>query len=134
MGGRIVSSAWRRPGGDAQLRSQPLRTGRRRRSVMTIRALAMPWALSGERTYCLPGSLIVTLALGEAPETIPSLYDVRRGHARPATALDGGAIDRIVRHFAGDATLVARVHSSAASWRHPGQRHRGFDAAEQISG
>ncbi|MFM0631237.1 S8 family peptidase [Paraburkholderia xenovorans] len=101
---------------------------------MTIRALAMPWALSGERTYCLPGSLIVTLALGEAPETIPSLYDVRRGHARPATALDGGAIDRIVRHFAGDATLVARVHSAAASWRHPGQRHRGFDAAEQICG
>ena len=101
---------------------------------MTIRALAMPWASSGERTYCLPGSLIVTLALGEAPDAIPSLYDVRLGHATPATALDGGAIDRIVRHYAGDTTHIARVHTAAASWRNPGKRHCHFDAAEQMSG
>lgn len=100
---------------------------------MTIRSLAMPWAASGERTYCLPGSLIVTLALGEAPDAIPSLFDVRRGHAMPATALDGGAIDRIVQHYAGEARF-ARVHAAAASWRNPGRRHCQFDAVEQMSG
>jgi subtilisin family serine protease len=100
---------------------------------MTIRSLAMPWAAPGERTYCLPGSVIVTLALGEAPDSIPSLFDVRRGHSMPATALDGGAVDRIVRHYAGE-THIARVHAAAASWFNPGRRHCHFDAAEQVSG
>lgn len=100
---------------------------------MTIRALAMPWAASGERTYCLPGSVLVTLALGEAPDEIPSLFDVRRGHAMPVTALDGGPVDRIIKRYAGD-TRVARVHAAAASWRSPGQRHCNFDAVEQMTG
>jgi len=100
---------------------------------MTMRALAMPWAAPGERTYCLPTSVLVTLALGEAPEAVPSLIDVRRAHAAPATALDGGAIDRIVKRYAGDAR-VARVHAAAASWNMPGRRHRHFDALEQTSG
>ena len=100
---------------------------------MTIRSLAMPWAAPGERTYCLPGSVLLTMALGEAPDEIPCLADVRRGHAMPVTALDRGAIDRIVRHYAGE-THVARVHAAAASWGNPGHRHRHFDAAEQASG
>jgi subtilisin family serine protease len=100
---------------------------------MTIRPLAMPWAISGERTYCLPGSLLLTLVLGEAPDDVPSLFDVRRGHAMPATALDGGPIDRIIDRFAGE-THVARIHAAAASWRKPGRRHCGFDAVEQMTG
>ncbi len=100
---------------------------------MTIRSLALPWAAPGERTYCLPGSVLMTLALGEAPDAIPSMFDIRRGHSMPATAIDGGAVDRIVRRFAGD-THIARVHAAAASWFTPGKRHCHFDEVEQMSG
>lgn len=100
---------------------------------MTIRALAMPWAAPGDRVFSLPGSLLVTLALGEAPDAIPSLFDVRRGRAQAATKIDGGAVDRIIRHYAGE-TKVARIHAAAASLASPGRRHCRFDAAEEVSG
>ncbi|MBN3760738.1 S8 family serine peptidase [Burkholderia sp. Ac-20365] len=83
--------------------------------------------------YCLPGSFLLKMELGEAPDNVPSLFDVRGGHARAAPKLDGGPIDRIVRHFAGD-TAVARVHVAAASLGSPGRRHCRFDTAEQVSG
>jgi subtilisin family serine protease len=100
---------------------------------MTIRSLAMPWAAAGERTYCLPGSLLVTLALGEAPDDAPAMVDVRHGHAKAMETLDGGAIDRIVSHYAGG-VRAARVHSAAQSIGLPGRRHCNFNAAEQTSG
>lgn len=100
---------------------------------MNIRKLAMPWAPSGARTYCLPTSLLVTLVLGEAPESIPSLLDVRHGHARAVAGVDGGALDRIVKRYAG-AVRIARVHSAKASWHRQGQRHARFDSSEHTSG
>jgi subtilisin family serine protease len=100
---------------------------------MTIRRLAMPWAASGERTYCLPNSVMVKLALGEAPEATPARTDVRRGVQPAANALDGGAIDRIVKRHAGD-VRACRLHASAANALAVGRRHLGFDEAEQVTG
>ena len=100
---------------------------------MTIRALAMPWAIPGDRVYSRPRDVLVTLALGEDPANIPSVFDVRRGRARPPENLDGGPIDSIVRRYAGGAR-VARVHVAAASLGRRGGGHLGFDAAEHACG
>jgi subtilisin family serine protease len=100
---------------------------------MTIRKLALPWAPSGARNYCLPNSLLLTLELGEAPDSIPALVDVRHRHARSAATLDGGPLDRLIKRYAG-AARIARVHGARASMYKPGQRHKGFDALEQTSG
>ncbi len=99
---------------------------------MKSSALAMPWATHG-RAYCLPGSVVLKLALGEAPEAIPTALDVRPGYLPAREKLDGGVVDRIVRHFAGG-LRVARVHAAAASLGRPGERHQGFDDREQIFG
>ena len=100
---------------------------------MTLAKLAMSWAAADERTYCLPTSLLLTVALGEAPETIPSLIDVRHGQVPAASKFDGGPLDRIIGRYAG-ALRVARVHSAKASWHLPGRRHIHFNALEQITG
>ncbi|MES2019304.1 MAG: S8 family serine peptidase [Pseudomonadota bacterium] len=100
---------------------------------MTIRKLAMPWAAAGDRTYCLPTSFLLTLALGEAPDNIPALFDVRGGHARAVDSIDGGPLDRIIKRFAGNAR-IARVHSARASMHLRGQRHARYDALEQTTG
>lgn len=92
--------------------------------------LATPWA-PRSRAYCLPGRLVVKLALGEAPESIPVWTDVRRGALAVATSVDGGAVDRIVRHYAG-AMRIARVHAAALA--QPGARHRGYNEREQVFG
>ena len=99
---------------------------------MTARALTMPWAEPGDRTFSLPRSVLVTMALGEAPPNVPALFDVRRGQAKPKDSLDGGPIDRIVGQLAGG-FRAARVHCAAASLALPGKRHEGFNTAEQIS-
>jgi len=100
---------------------------------MTIRALAMPWAIPGDRVYSTPRDVLVTMSLGEDPSHIPSLYDVRRGHAKAESSIDGGPVDRIVDELAGG-FKVTRVHSSAASINSSGKRHLGFNAAEQACG
>jgi subtilisin family serine protease len=100
---------------------------------MTIRKLALPWANSGERTYCLPTSLILTLALGEAPDSIPTRQDVRRGYAQAPNKIDGGPIDRLILHHAGR-IQVTRLHGAKASMQNRGQRHTRFNAIEQSSG
>jgi subtilisin family serine protease len=92
----------------------------------------MPWS-ARQRTYCLPGSLTVKLALGEAPETVPSTLDVREGRLPAAERLDGGVIDRVARHFA-RSVRYTRVHGSAASVGKPGARHLRFDDPEHVFG
>lgn len=99
---------------------------------MNLSSLIMPWA-PASRAYCLPGSVILKLALGEAPESIPAAIDVRRGRLAAAQSLDGGVVDRIVGHFAGG-MRITRVHGAAASLNHSGARHLGFDDREQIFG
>ena len=100
---------------------------------MTIRALATPWASPGERQYSLPTSLVLKLALGEAPEEIPTVRDVSRRVLPAATAIDGGPIDRIISERAGG-FRAARLFSSARAPMAAGQSHKAYDAVEQTTG
>lgn len=94
---------------------------------------AVPWAAPGDRQYSLPTSLVLKLALGEAPEGIPSIRDVARRVLPPASAIDGGPIDRITGELAGG-FRAARLFSAANEPTTPGAAHRGFDATEQMTG
>jgi len=83
----------------------------------------------------VPRRLVMTLKLGELPDHLPSLREVRQEGARPATRIDGGPIDRLLAHHGGEARAV-RLHSARVT-RHqrpgiPGARR--FDHAEQLSG
>lgn len=100
---------------------------------MTLRRLAAPWAPEESRAYCLPGSLILKLALGEAPERVPARNDVRDGAAEVATALDGGPVDRIVRQHAGGAR-IARLYTAAANIGRAGQRNQDYNTEEHMHG
>jgi subtilisin family serine protease len=95
--------------------------------------LSMPWAADGDRLYSTPTSLILKLALGEAPERAPAALDVRQRCQQPAQDLDGGPIDRIVARYAGG-VRAARLHPSARNCMVPGHRHLGYDDVEQVTG
>lgn len=99
---------------------------------MTIRALGTPWASPGERVFSLPTSLMVKLALGEAPDHVPTMRDIQRGALAAATSIDGGAIDRIVAERAGG-FRAARLFSAVGA-HGAGQGHLGYDAIEQSTG
>ena len=100
---------------------------------MTLRRLAAPWTPQGSSAYCQPGALLLKLGLGEAPAAIPARNDVRDGTATAATAIDGGAIDRIVTAYGGQ-PRVARLHTAAANIGRAGHRNRNYSDAEQVSG
>src|SRR5688500_15663775 len=94
--------------------------------------LAMPWSPAGG-LYSSPHRLIVKLALGEAPDAIPTAADVRCG-AQPAAEKTGhGPLDRILRQLGGPARIV-RVHAAALARGLSGRGHRGFDDVEQMTG
>jgi subtilisin family serine protease len=83
----------------------------------------------------VPHRLVLTLKLGELPDHLPSLREVRREGAAMATRIDGGPIDRLLAHHGGAARAV-RLHSARVT-RHqrpgvPGGRR--FDDVEQLSG
>lgn len=82
----------------------------------------------------LPRRLLLTLRLGELPEHIPGVRAVQ-GYGTPvADHVDGGIIDRILRHHGG-AIRVARLHSARvrrAERDVTGARR--FDDVEQLSG
>src|SRR5688572_20919409 len=99
---------------------------------MRPRVLSTPWAPNSSM-YSLPGSMMLKLRLGEAPGNVPSQLDVRSKASAPATKIDGGVIDRLIRTFANGAH-IARVHSAAASLGRKGESHCGFNDEEQISG
>lgn len=96
------------------------------------RQLATPWAPSS-LSYALPGSLLLKMHLGEAPEHVPTQQDVRRGMAAAAGSMDGGPIDRLLRHHANGAQIT-RVFSAAHSQQRYGSRHLGFDDTEHYYG
>jgi subtilisin family serine protease len=100
---------------------------------MTIRQLATPWAAPGDRQYSLPTSLMVKLALGEAPEHVPAVRDVMRGAQTAARSIDGGAIDRIIGEKAG-VFRAARLFNAAGGPPRPGCGHIGYDSVEQATG
>jgi subtilisin family serine protease len=99
---------------------------------VNARLLATPWA-NNTRAYSAPGHLILKLALGEAPDYIPTSDDVRAGALAAADRLDGGPIDRILRHFGGQPRIM-RVHSAAAAYGRRGRQHKGFDDLEHTVG
>ena len=82
----------------------------------------------------VPNRLLLTLKLGEMPEHVPGLRAVK-GYGTPmAEHVDGGVIDRLLRHHGG-AIRVARLHS--ARTRREERRVAGarrFDEIEQLSG
>ena len=93
----------------------------------------LPWAhRSG--AYALPTSLLVRLRLGEVPDSIPSLLDVRRRAAQPAETTGHAALDRVARTFGGGTVHVSRLHGAARALRMVGRRNRGYSEDEEISG
>ena len=96
------------------------------------RHLAIPWSPSS-LAYALPGSLLLKMQLGEAPEHVPTQQDVRQGSAVAATKLDGGPVDRILRHHSSEARIM-RVFTAARSLHRAGVRHLKFDDKEHHYG
>ena len=101
------------------------------RSRMNARSLATPWAHDGA-IYSSPTSVILKLALGEAPDEVPVGSDVRARVLAAPESLGVGSVDRVLNHFCDD-RRVTRIYSAAAS-RQPGWRHRGYDHLEQTIG
>lgn len=81
----------------------------------------------------MPRRVVVRMALGEAPDTIPAARDVRRGRALAAERLDGGPVDRIVRHFAG-AARISCVYKPAAALGQPRGTEAVFNDREHVWG
>jgi subtilisin family serine protease len=73
------------------------------------------------------------MQLGEAPDHIPATLDTRSGSAAPATSVDGGVIDRLVRHYA-DQGRVSRIYPAAASLGHRGRMHQNYSDQEHMCG
>jgi subtilisin family serine protease len=94
--------------------------------------LSTPWAPSS-LAYMLPSSLLLKMHLGEAPDHIPTQLDVRAGRATAATTIDGGPIDRLLRHHGG-AARITRVYPAAQSLSRHGSRHLNFDEKEHQFG
>jgi subtilisin family serine protease len=102
--------------------------------------LIVPWARA-TGLYSAPGSLILKLALGEAPEHIPAAFDVRRGTQTAVERTGHGPVDRILRRFS-EQVRIARVHAAAQPFRFTqgfsriatGVAHEGFDDIEQTTG
>lgn len=82
-----------------------------------------------------PRRLLLTLRLGELPEHLPSWVACRHYGTAPAERIDGGPIDRLLRHHGG-ALRCTRLHSARtprlARPGVPGARR--FDDIEQLSG
>jgi subtilisin family serine protease len=84
--------------------------------------------------HTVPRRLLLTLKLGEMPEHVPGLRAVHGFGTPLADHVDGGVIDRLLRHHGG-AIRVARLHSARvrrAERNVVGARR--FDDAEQLSG
>ena len=81
-----------------------------------------------------PGRLLVTLRLGEMPEHIPGWRACTQHGVAMADRVDGGIIDRVLRHHGG-ALRAVRLHSARIprDQRKVAGAYR-FDEIEQISG
>lgn len=81
-----------------------------------------------------PTSLIIKLAPGETPDSIPTVRDVARGHQPAADTIDNkGPIDRITQRIAGD-FKAARLFPAAAHPPSPGRLHLNYDSIEHSTG
>ena len=83
--------------------------------------------------FCSPRRVLVKVALGEAPDAVPTVADVRAGATRAPARLGVGPVDRVLGHFS-DGRRVARVHGAATAMSVPGLRHTGFSDLEHALG
>ena len=97
----------------------------------TLPVLAQSFAERGSAR--VPRRLLVTLQLGEMPEHIPAWRAVTQHGIAPAERIDGGVIDRLLRHHGG-AARCARVHSARSPRSTAISGARRFDEVEQLSG
>ncbi len=74
-----------------------------------------PWCPDRTRG-AVRGRVIVRLAPGESPESLPSVPMVARGQAAAPARLDGGRFDSVVRRFS-PAMRVASAYPAAISYR-----------------
>ncbi len=82
----------------------------------------------------VPGRLLLTLRLGEMPEHVPGLRAVFGYGTQKAECIDGGVIDRLLRHHGG-AFRATRLHSARRRRvERPVAGSRRFDDVEQLSG
>jgi thermitase len=79
------------------------------------------------------GYIVFTLRPGEAPEHVPAHLDLLSGAARAASHIDGGRIDRALRHD-GDGFRAVTVFHARASLGKPGEHHVGYDSFEEELG
>lgn len=80
-----------------------------------------------------PGSMIMKLRLGEAPDAVPTSLDVRSGASKPATKFSIGVVDRVMRNIS-PSVRICRVHTAQASFGRPGHGHTCFDDVEHAVG
>ncbi|MCW8880443.1 MAG: S8 family serine peptidase [Kangiellaceae bacterium] len=94
-----------------------------------------PQALGSRHNTPIVNRLLLTLSLGEMPESMPSLRACEKYGVHQCSKIDGGPIDRILRNFGGYAR-ACRLHNSRTrvSERPHVCGARRFDEAEQISG
>jgi subtilisin family serine protease len=80
-----------------------------------------------------PGYIVFTLRTGEALESVPAHLDLLSGAARAPSTLDGGPIDRALRH-GGDGFRAVAVFHARRSFQKPGEQHVGYDELEERLG
>jgi len=97
-----------------------------------LHRLAQPWSRAGS-SYSVPGTLILKLRLGEAPENLPSLTNVRRNIRDQQSFLNVEPVDRILKHFTDDC-WVSRLHASRSAWRAPEGVGDEYDDVEHALG
>ena len=78
---------------------------------MNVQRLLMPWARPCD-LYSQPGSVLVKLRLGEAPDDIPPGRLVRAQREEAAGSFAIGPLDRVLRHFS-HRVAITRVHAPA---------------------
>jgi subtilisin family serine protease len=80
-----------------------------------------------------PGYITFTLRPGEALSHVPAHLDYLSGAGRPVARMDGGPIDRALRHRS-DGFRALTVFHARRSLNVPGEQHSGFDALEEQLG
>jgi subtilisin family serine protease len=83
--------------------------------------------------HAVPRRLLLTLRLGEMPQQMPAWAAHARYGVPLAQGIDGGIIDRLLRHYGG-ALRCARLHSARRSRTTAITGARRFDGVEQLSG
>jgi subtilisin family serine protease len=79
------------------------------------------------------GYIVFTACSGEALPNVPAQLDLLTGAALPVSRLDGGPIDRALRHH-GDGFRAGAVYHARKALQRPGEQHVGYDGLEERLG